>query len=79
MGEDNQTEPNDVLRPNHNRMPVMLSNDDALSWLNVIGEIAHALSLLKPCPPDDIEGYDESPLVNNPRNASPECTGPIGG
>ena len=29
------TEPNDVLRPIHNRMPAMLSNDDALKWLAV--------------------------------------------
>ena len=29
------TEPNDVLRPIHDRMPAMLSNDDALKWLAV--------------------------------------------
>jgi putative SOS response-associated peptidase YedK len=40
------TEPNDVLRPIHNRMPAMLSNDDALKWLAVDDEIAHALTLL---------------------------------
>ena len=68
-----------MLRPIHNRMPVMLSNDDALRWLNVVGEIAHAISLLKPYPPDDIEGYDASLLVNNPRHDSPECIRPIGG
>ena len=33
------TEPNDVLRPIHNRMPAMLSNDDALKWLPVDDEI----------------------------------------
>ena len=32
------TEPNDVLRPIHNRMPVMLSNDDAQKWLAVDDE-----------------------------------------
>ena len=36
------TEPNDVLRPIHNRMPAMLSNDDAQKWLAVDDEIAHA-------------------------------------
>jgi putative SOS response-associated peptidase YedK len=73
------TEPNDVLRPIHNRMPVMLSNDDALKWLAVDDEIAHALTLLKSYPPREMEGYDVSPLVNNPRNDLPEYIRPIEG
>ena len=73
------TEPNDVLRPIHNRMPVMLSNDDALKWMAVDDEIPPAMSLLKPYPPGEMEGYDISPLVNNPLNDSPECIQPIGG
>jgi putative SOS response-associated peptidase YedK len=58
-------------------MPVMVSIDDALKWLAGDAEIAHALTLLKPYPPDKMEGYDVSPLVNNPRNDSPECVKPI--
>jgi putative SOS response-associated peptidase YedK len=71
------TEPNDVLRPIHNRMPVMLSGDDALKWFSVDDEIGHALTLLKPYPLDKMEGYDVSTLVNNPRNDSPECIRPV--
>ena len=71
------TESNDVLRPIHNRMPVMLSNDDALKWLALDYEIAHALTLLKPCPPERMEGYEVSILVNNLRNDLPECIRPI--
>ena len=55
----------------------MLSNDDALGWLAVEDEIAHALALLKPYPSEKMEGYDVSPLVNNPRNDSPECIKPM--
>jgi putative SOS response-associated peptidase YedK len=73
------TDSNDMIRRIHNRMPVMLSHDDALKWLNVDDEIAHALSLLKPYPPENMEGYDVSTLVNNPRNDSPECIRPIEG
>jgi putative SOS response-associated peptidase YedK len=73
------TEPNDVLRPIHNRMPAMLSNDDGQKWLAVDDEIAHALTLLKPYPPQMMEGYDMSPLVNNPRNDLPECVRPVEG
>ena len=57
----------------------MLSNDDAQKWLAVDYEIAHALTLLKPYPPEKMEGYDVSPLVNNPLNDLPECVEPIGG
>ena len=73
------TAPNDMLRPIHNRMPVMLSNDDALKWLAVGNELAHALALLKPYPPGEMEGYDVSPLVSNPRNDLPECILPAEG
>ena len=58
-------------------MPAMLSNDDALKWLAVDDEIAHALTLLKPYPPEKMEGYEVSILVNNPRNDSPECVRPL--
>src|SRR5262245_35112173 len=73
------TEPNDVLRPIHNRMPVMLSNDDAQKWLADDDEIAHVLTLLKPYPPGEMEGYGVSPVVSNPRNDSPECILPVEG
>jgi putative SOS response-associated peptidase YedK len=73
------TEPNDLLRPIHNRMPVMLSNNDALKWFAIDGEIAHALSLLRPYPRGEMEGYDVLTLVNDPRNDSPECIRPIEG
>jgi putative SOS response-associated peptidase YedK len=73
------TEPNDVLSPIHNRMPVMLSNDDALKWLAVDNEIVDVFTLLKPYPPEKMEGYEVSILVNNPRNDLPECIRPIEG
>jgi putative SOS response-associated peptidase YedK len=73
------TDANDLIQSIHNRMPVMLTDDDAKKWLAVDAEIAHALALLKPYPPDKMAGYDVSPLVNNPRNESPECIKPIEG
>jgi putative SOS response-associated peptidase YedK len=73
------TESNDVLRPIHDRMPAMLSNNDALKWLAVGNDLAHALALLKPYLPQMMEGYEVSLLVNNPRNDSPACIQPIGG
>jgi putative SOS response-associated peptidase YedK len=58
-------------------MPAMLGNDDAQKWLAVDDEIAHTLSLLKPYPPEKMEGYEVSTLVNNPSNDSQECIQPI--
>ena len=72
------TEPNDLLRPIHDRMPVMLNDEDALKWLAYDGEISHALSLLKPYPAGEMEGYEVSRLVNDPRNDSPACIEPSG-
>ena len=66
------TNPNEVLAPIHNRMPVMLSDHDALDWVHG-EEIAHALSLLKPFPTILMEGYEVSKLVNSPANDQPQC------
>ena len=66
-----------MLPPIHNRMPAMLNNDEAVKWLAVDHEIANALALLKPYPPEKMEGYDVSPPVSNPRNDLPECIRPF--
>jgi putative SOS response-associated peptidase YedK len=67
----------DVIERIHKRMPVMLNNDDALKWLAGDDEITNALALLKSYPPEQMEGYDVSPLVNNPRNDTPDCIQPV--
>ena len=72
------TEPNDLLRPIHDRMPVMLNDDDASKWLACDGKISDALSLLTQYPPQEMEGYDVSRLVNDPRNDSAACIEPSG-
>lgn len=74
------TEPNDLLKPIHNRMPVILNDNDAMAWLgHDAGDLSHALSLLKPFPADLMEAYEVSPLVNNPRNDLPDCAAPMAG
>jgi putative SOS response-associated peptidase YedK len=72
------TEANDVLRPIHNRMPVMLSDDDALKWLTARDpEAGGTLALLKPFPAEKMAGYEVASLVNDPRNDSPACVDPV--
>ena len=69
------TEPNEMLASVHNRMPVMLSDSNALEWLNG-SEIDHALSLLRPFPAELMDGYDVSKTVNNPVNDTVDCIAP---
>ena len=65
-----------MLAPVHNRMPVMLSDSNALDWLKG-DEIEHALALLKPLPADLMDGYEVSKLVNSPVNDTPDCIAPV--
>jgi len=69
------TDPNETLASVHNRMPVMLSDSNALEWLSG-SKIARALSLLRPFPAELMDGYDVSKMVNSPLNDSPECIAP---
>ena len=72
------TEPNELLRLIHDRMPVMLNDEDASKWLACEGKISDALSLLSPYSSEEMEGYDVSRLVNDPRNDSRACIEPSG-
>jgi putative SOS response-associated peptidase YedK len=74
------TTPNELVKPIHGRMPVIFSEDAAKQWLVCKPETApECLELLKPFPAEKMEAYEVSPLVNNPRNDSPECVRPIEG
>ncbi|WP_332899817.1 SOS response-associated peptidase [Haladaptatus sp. CMSO5] len=64
------TEPNDVIRPLHNRMAVILEPEAEAAWLT--GDPAEVYDLLKPYPGDDLRAYPVSTAVNNPGNDRPE-------
>ncbi|WP_338729581.1 SOS response-associated peptidase [Haladaptatus sp. DJG-WS-42] len=64
------TEPNDVIRPLHNRMAVILEPEAEAAWLT--GDAADVSDLLKPYPGDDLRAYPVSTAVNNPGNDRPE-------
>ena len=72
------TEANDVLKPIHDRMPVILYARDYDRWLDPkIGDQATLQGLLKPYPADEMTAYPVSTFVNNPRNESPRCLEPV--
>ena len=63
------TEANDVLRPIHDRMPVILHPDDYELWLDVDARKQdHVKELLRPYAAEEMLGYPVSTSINSPRN-----------
>ena len=72
------TEPNEVLRPLHNRMPVILYPQDYGRWLDAeIREADSLKPLLCPYSGEEITVYPVSTRVNDPANDSPACIEPL--
>jgi len=72
------TEANELLKPIHDRMPVILNHDAEAVWLDqTIQDSARLLPLLKPYPAEEMECYPVSTWVNNPANDSAECIEPL--
>jgi putative SOS response-associated peptidase YedK len=65
------TSPNKVIENIHNRMPVIISENDGDNWLEKNTKLSVALSLLKPFEDDKMIGYPVSKEVNNPKNDYP--------
>ena len=72
------TEPNELVRPIHNRMPVILRPEDDEQWLDVSRtSFAKAKSLLKPYHEELMDAHDVSPIVNSAKYDGPECIRPV--
>ena len=73
------TAANDLLRPIHSRMPVILPRDMESFWLDHDVDDPGALSsVLAPYPGEEMEAYEVSSLVNRPGNDGPEVALPVG-
>jgi putative SOS response-associated peptidase YedK len=73
------TEPNSLLAPIHNRMPVILSKDAYNVWLdNTLKDTNKLMDLLIPYKIDEMEVYEISSLVNSVKNNSPDLLKPAG-
>ena len=67
------TEAAEILRPLHDRMPVILEEANFNFWLSRANKDLDALrTLLKPFPSDRLTMHPVSTLVNSPRNEGPE-------
>lgn len=71
------TEPNELGREIHDRMPVILDPTSYDSWLDPENTDTAALqSLLRPFPADRMTSRPVSTYVNNVKNQGPECLNP---
>ncbi len=72
------TTPNDLLRPLHHRMAVILPSIAYDPWLDPsIQEAERLQALLRPYPSEEMTAYPVSTRVNNPANDTPECIQPV--
>jgi putative SOS response-associated peptidase YedK len=71
------TDPNQVVAPLHNRMPVVLDAADWDAWLDEATPPGELRLLLRPAPPETMDAYAVSPALNNVRNEGPELLAPL--
>ncbi len=71
------TDANQVMRPIHDRMPVILSPEHYASWLDPqITDFSQLRSLLQPYPEERMEAVPITSRVNNPKFDDPRCLEP---
>ena len=73
------TEANALVRPIHNRMPVIYDKEMGRQWLEEsFGDQPMILAaVLQPLPSDLMEAHEVSTLVNSPDNDTAECIQPV--
>jgi putative SOS response-associated peptidase YedK len=69
------TEPNELMQPIHDRMPVVLPQSAESEWLS-LGPDARK-RFCQPYPDDDMTTYEISTRVNNPDNDDPRVIEPL--
>jgi putative SOS response-associated peptidase YedK len=65
------TEPNELMRPIHNRMPVILDQSALDRWLNRDNKASDVADLLKAFDAKQMEAWPVSTRVNTPANNDP--------
>jgi putative SOS response-associated peptidase YedK len=72
------TDANELMRPLHDRMPVILASSTYDRWLDPnVQDTALLQELLKPYPSDELTAHPVSTLVNSPKNETPACAVPL--
>jgi len=72
------TEPNELVRPIHDRMPAILPRDLESQWLDeTTRDRDWLMDMLAPYPAEQMEAYTVSTLVNSVKNDSPSLIEPV--
>jgi putative SOS response-associated peptidase YedK len=66
------TSPNEMMKPIHNRMPVILEPGDYARWLAPGDPATPPVELLRPLPAEKMHAWPVSDRVGNVRNNDPE-------
>jgi putative SOS response-associated peptidase YedK len=73
------TEPNNLVRPFHHRMPVILGSPEHDAWLDPTNQDPGSLgALLRPCDDTALIAYQASKRSNYASNDDPSCIEPAG-
>jgi putative SOS response-associated peptidase YedK len=68
------TEPNELIKPIHDRMPVIVPREFEDVWLDPTPKAREELErVLRPYRAEELELFEVSSLVNSPTNDGPEC------
>ena len=71
------TDPNQLLEPFHNRMPVILKPADYERWIAPAEPHQLPIDLLRPYPDDRMTAWKISPAVGNVKNDDPSLIAPV--
>src|SRR5690606_22119793 len=72
------TDANDLVRDIHDRMPVILEDEDAWRrWLDPESDEETLRELMRPCDPALLEIFEVSQRVNSVKNKEPDLVEPL--
>jgi putative SOS response-associated peptidase YedK len=72
------TEPNELMKSIHERMPVIIAPEDYHIWLDTQGQDSESIKqLLRPYSAKEMIAYPVGSLVNNPRYNHADCLMPV--
>ncbi|WGU96916.1 SOS response-associated peptidase [Paenibacillus dendritiformis] len=72
------TEPNELMAPIHDRMPVIVPPEQMTMWLDRgTTDTLRLEPLLRPCPADELRAYPVHKRVGNAKTDDPACIEPL--